>query len=240
MANPCFQFKQFTVWHDRCAMKVNTDGVLLGAWTPVENVHAILDIGTGSGIIALMLAQRCQKASIRGIEIEPDAYEQARENCSLSPWSQRIDMIHGDFRNFHKEHANLYDLIISNPPFFSQSLKNPAVKKQLARHDDHLSAGDLILGVKKLLHPNGHFAVILPFENKEIEAEAFIYGLFIQKTLAIRSTPDKPFSRKILFFAFRQPEEIIREELLIHDVNGSYSSDYMQLTYDFYLHFPKK
>ena len=123
MANPYFQFKQFTVWHDRCAMKVGTDAVLLGSWIHVENAQRLLDVGCGCGLIALMAAQRCPEGKIVAIEIDPDAAQQAKENVQSSPWADRIQVIQEDFAKFTDE--NKFDVIFSNPPYFANSLKCP-------------------------------------------------------------------------------------------------------------------
>jgi tRNA1Val (adenine37-N6)-methyltransferase len=235
MSNPYFQFKQFTVWHDRCAMKVNTDGVILGAWAPVENTQSVLDIGSGTGVIAIMLAQRCPDANIIGVEIEPDASTQAKENCKNSPWSHRIEIIQDDFRHFQNNCLNQFDLIVSNPPFFQQSLRNPDSKRHLARHNDSLSSRELISGVKNLLQPHGSFAVIIPYENIEIEDETWIQGLYLQQILSIRTRENKPFSRKILLFKTEKPVKIIQDTLTIHQATGAYSDDYKNLTKEFYL-----
>ena len=125
MSQPFFQFKQFTVWHDKCAMKVGTDGVLLGAWTPVESSARILDIGTGTGLVALMLAQRCS-ASVIALEIDGTAAQQAAENITRSPWGSRIEVVCQDFRLYSNKNNSLkYDTIVSNPPYFTDSLKCP-------------------------------------------------------------------------------------------------------------------
>lgn len=133
MASPNFRFKLFTVWHDHCAMKVGTDGVLLGAWAQQKHARTILDIGTGSGLIALMLAQRFQEAEITGIDIDPSAAKQASDNFRLSPWSHRMHARCIDLHTFSLEDGH-FDLIVSNPPYFSASLKNPNQQRATARH----------------------------------------------------------------------------------------------------------
>ena len=165
MANPYFQFKQFTVWHDKCAMKVGTDGVLLGAWTSVENTRSILDVGCGTGLISLMLAQRCQ-AIIDALDIDPAACMQARENADRSPFGQRLQVIHRPFADCVTEFAGIrqYDCIVSNPPYFINSLKCPDKQRNQARHTDTLSLDELISGSKQLLSPGGRLCLILPFD----------------------------------------------------------------------------
>ena len=136
MSNLCFEFKQFTVWHDKCAMKVGTDGVLLGAWANVESAKHILDVGTGTGLIALMLAQRTVQADVTAIEIDSMAAIQARENIAHSPWKNRITLFNCDFRYFHDDLK--YDLIVSNPPYFVNALKCLDKQRNMARHTDLL------------------------------------------------------------------------------------------------------
>lgn len=133
MPNPYFSFKQFTVYHDRCAMKVGTDGVLLGAWADVVSARNILDIGTGTGLISLMMAQRCN-ARIRAVDIDADAVEQARGNVAASPWQDRIEVELQDICHFTSE--TLFDVIVSNPPYFTDSLKCPGKQRNIARHTD--------------------------------------------------------------------------------------------------------
>lgn len=153
MSQPFFQFKQFTVWHDKCAMKVGTDGVLLGAWTPVESSARILDIGTGTGLVALMLAQRCS-ASVIALEIDETAAQQAAENITRSPWGNRIEVVCQDFRLYSNKNNSLkYDTIVSNPPYFTDSLKCPDSQRNTARHNDNLSYEELLKGVSNLLSP---------------------------------------------------------------------------------------
>lgn len=234
MANNWFRFKQFTVRHDKCAMKVNTDGVLLGAWAPADNCSTILDIGTGTGVIALMLAQR-STAYIDAVELEENACVQASENVKDSPWSNRIKVIQGDFRQYYRSGTKAYDLIVSNPPYFQNSLPNPGHAKKLARHNDALDSTELAAGVKQLLKPDGRFAVIIPFENKDLEAEALFQGLYLQQETLVQSGPHKPLSRKLQLYGFQKPESLLQNTLSIHNDNGSHTSEYIALTKDFYL-----
>ncbi len=235
MSNPYFRFKQFTIWHDQCAMKVNTDGVLLGAWATVENPGLILDIGTGTGVIALMMAQRSQ-ATIHALEIEDNACSQAVFNVENSPWKQRVEVIHGDFCCYYRECQHKYNLILTNPPYFSNSLRNPDAAKKMARHNDTLPFSDLLKGVANLLAEAGRFAVILPHNTREFEAEAWLNGLQCCRRLKVRSFLDKPVIRELLEFK-RIPlvnSEIIHE-LFVYTSPSVYSTPYMELTKDFYL-----
>ena len=140
MPNPYFQFKQFTVRHDKCAMKVGTDGVLLGAWAPVQDVKRILDVGAGSGLISLQLAQRNPEAVITSVEIDPAAAAQAQENIQSSPWSNRMEVVCCDFRKYHPE--DKFDLIVSNPPYFVDALRCPDNQRCMARHTSEHSRYD--------------------------------------------------------------------------------------------------
>ena len=152
MANPFFRFKQFTVWHDRCAMKVGTDAVLLGSWVNVDGAKRLLDIGCGCGLIALMVAQRCE-GQVVAIEIDSEASSQAAENVSRSPWSERMEVINADIRTFVDDEG--FDVIFSNPPYFMESLKCPDRKRSDARHTDSLSFDDLMRSASSLLKQTG-------------------------------------------------------------------------------------
>lgn len=167
MANPYFKFKQFTIWHDKCAMKVGTDGALLGAWAAPKKARTILDIGTGTGLIALMLAQRCT-ALIDAIDIDADACLQATENVARSPFGNRIRVHHAGLSGFHPSEPSSYDLIVSNPPYFHQSLKCPDPKRNRARHSDSLSLEELFRESRRLLAPEGRLSLILPFDQLEL------------------------------------------------------------------------
>lgn len=235
MSNPYFRFKQFTIWHDQCAMKVNTDGVLLGAWATVENPRLILDIGTGTGVIALMMAQRSQ-ATIHALEIEDNACNQAAFNVENSPWRQRVQVIHGDFCSYSRSSQHKYNLIITNPPYFSNSLRNPDAAKKMARHNDTLPFSGLLKGVNSLLAEEGTFAVILPHNTSEFENEAWINGLKCCRRLKVRSFSDKPVIRELLEFKrIHQVTSEIIQELSVYNRPSFYTVPYMELTKDFYL-----
>ncbi len=170
MSTKPFQFKQFTVHQDRCAMKVGTDGVLLGAWTSLDHSpENILDIGSGTGIIALMLAQRSEAFQIDALEIEENAYEQAVENFEASDWGDRLFCYHAGFDEFVEEMQDeeKYDLIISNPPFFSEDYKSGNDHRDQARFADALPLPELIEGASLLLSENGHFDLIIPFSEED-------------------------------------------------------------------------
>ncbi len=233
MPNPFFSFKQFTVYHDRCAMKVGTDGVLLGAWTDVSNAHRILDIGTGTGLISLMIAQRCPEGKITALDIDSDAVSQAYDNVQSSPWPDRIEVILQDICTYHTD--RLFDTIVSNPPYFIQSLKSPDIQRNTARHTDTLDAGRLVGKVASLLSPEGHFSMIIPSEQAdEIARIALQEGLHLTRHTAVITRPGLPPKRALL--EFRKTETNCRyQELVIELERHVYSDDYQALTKDFYL-----
>jgi tRNA1Val (adenine37-N6)-methyltransferase len=233
MANHYFKFKQFTVWQDRCAMKVGTDGVLLGAWCEVGGRKRILDVGTGTGLISLMLAQRSQ-ALITAIDVDEKAVSQARENVNRSPWD-RIEVIQADFKQFCPE--NRYDMIVSNPPYFVRSLKSPDGQRTLARHADELNYTDLFAGVDRLLTPNGLFSLIIPAESlPEIISLSQQFNLSLLRRLNVITKPAAAPKRILITFSREEPTDIpAATNLLIEHARHQYSEAYIQLTQDFYL-----
>lgn len=234
MPNDSFQFKQFTVRQDRCAMKVGTDGVLLGAWINTDNCQHILDIGTGSGLIALMAAQKCN-AHIDAIEISQEAAEQAFENFQLSPWFSRLTVFHCSFQDFARRAYCHYDLIVSNPPYFRESSKPSGEQRQFARHNDQLPVEELILGVQKLLSPIGAFQVILPYtEGLKFMNAAAQHGLFCSAMILVKTRPEKTSKRVLLTF-YKKLIPIQVSELTLLDEENRFSPEYRALTQDYYL-----
>lgn len=229
-----FQFKQFSILHDKCAMKVGTDGVLLGAWVKVEDQKNILDIGTGTGLIAIMLAQQIEKAiQIHAVEIDDDAYLQALENKENCLWSQKINVFHQKIQEF--ETSEKYDLIVSNPPYFLNGVKAATQKRHQARHTDTLSFDDLLKAVDRLLAENGKFYLILPYQEGIIfEEKALGYQLFCTRKTNVRSKKDKPLERLLL--QFERKNSILEENNLIiqHEKRNDYTADYIALTNQFY------
>ncbi len=229
-----FQFRQFRVADDRCAMKVGTDGVLLGAWADAGNANRILDIGTGSGLIALMLAQRSETtATIDAVEIGAEDTQQAKENITNSPWSEKITVHHSSIQDFSSPLK--YDLIVSNPPYFKNSLHSPSDKRTAARHTPTLSYEDLLTSATRLLAEQGKFAVVLPVK----EGNAFItlaqfQGLYCSRQAAFFTKQDKPQERWLLEFV-RQPAISKTEKITLFDGQG-WSNEYKKLVLDFYLH----
>lgn len=227
-----FQFKQFAIRQDRTPMKVGTDGVLLGAWAELEYAKNILDIGTGTGLIALMSAQRNSSARIDAIEIEPDACRQAQENVSASPWSDRIKIIESPLQDFKP--GKVYDSIICNPPFFINSTPTPDNGRTLARHCNSLPHTELIDHVVRLLNTRGTFSVILPVnEAKEMITYAQNHQLYPRHITRVHPTPAKPAKRYLIQFS-GAPETTTEDELIIELSRHQYSNEYVGLTREFY------
>lgn len=231
-----FKFKQFSIKQDRCAMKVGTDAVLLGAWTPIEhNPQSILDIGSGTGILALMLTQRSKAEQIDAIEIEDNAYEQCVENLEHSPWNDRLFCYHASLLEFTEEIEKKYDLIVSNPPFYPESYKTENVRRDLARFHDALPFEHLLEGVSKLLSKDGIFSVIIPFIDEEnFRNLASKVDLFPNKILHVRGNPTSKIKRSFIAFSF-QKSDVKVEELIIETSRHQYTKAYINLTKDFYL-----
>lgn len=231
-----FRFKQFTINQDKCAMKIGTDGVLLGAWTSVENTpFSILDIGAGTGIISLQMAQRSDAEIIDAIEIDEDAYEQCVENFENSDWSDRLFCYHASLNEFAEEIDDEYDLIISNPPFYSEDYKSQNNSRDLARFTDALPFEHLIIGVSKLLSENGIFSVILPKKEEEHFKElAKEKNLFPQRICYVKGNPNSEIKRVMIEFSF-QEQELKIENLIIEKSRHIYMEEYIDLVKDFYL-----
>ena len=235
--NP-FKFKQFTIAQDKCAMKIGTDGVLLGSWVKPEiEPTNILDVGTGTGIISLMLAQRFASAEIEAIEIDPDAYEQAVSNFENSPWGDRMFCYHASFQEFFQEMNETYDLIISNPPFFSATQKSPDDQRNTARFEDALPFEHLFYGASKLLSENGTFALVVPFnqEEKIIEIAKQMHLLPVKIT-RVRGNAAAEIKRSLLEFQFTSPErKTIDNVLILEKERHNYTDEYANMAKDFYL-----
>jgi len=236
MQNNYFQFKQFKVFHDKSSMKVGTDAVLLACLCSIENKNDVLDIGCGSGIIPLILAQR-SKAKITGIDIDSKSVIQTRENFDISKWSERLTADHISIQDFGNNSQQKFDLIVSNPPFFVKSTKSPSIIRNLARHNDTLSFLALIIAAKKLLTEYGIFSLILP----ETEGEAFIElsiknGFYLKGKHLIFPKASKVCNRIVFDLSLKKTYTTCRK-LIIREENNEYTQAYKKLTADFYLAF---
>lgn len=231
--NMYFKFKQFTVRHDRCAMKVGTDGVLLGAWSDVGGAERVLDIGTGTGLVALMIAQR-SSARIIALDIDADAVLEARENAACSPWSDRIEVLQHDFRTYTSPVK--FDCIVSNPPYFTNSLKCPVQQRTLARHDLGLTYSDLLQGVSRLLTNDGRFFLVIPTDaSTVVQQSAESFGLYPFKQLNVVTAPGKLPKRTLMAFSPAFHPEYPIEEIVLEQQRHVYSAEYMELTREYYL-----
>lgn len=231
-----FQFKQFYLAQNNCAMKVGTDGVLLGSWADIGDSENILDVGTGTGLIALMLKQRAQKSAmndvnISALEIDSSAFLQATENFNNSPW-QNIDIYYGDFNEFKLDAK--FDLVVSNPPYFVNSLKGPDESRNTARHTGSLSFKALIKQFCKITHKRGRLALVLPSDVlEEIESVVKALNLYINKLVFVYTKHNKP-PKRILIEISKVQMPLEKSELFISE-NGTFSKDFINLTKDFYL-----
>lgn len=236
MSTKPFAFKKFTVSQDKCAMKIGTDSVLLGAWASIKNKpFSILDIGAGTGILSLMLAQRSQAELIDAIEIDDDAYEQCVDNFEQSPWGDRLFCYHASLEEFVDEIEDTYDLIICNPPFYSEDYKTDNQQRDLARFQDAMPFDHLLESISILLNPEGIFSLIIPFN----EEEAFIslaskYLLTPSKILRVKGNSKAEIKRSLIEFSFYEhPLKI--DDLTIEVERHQYTQKYKALTKDFYL-----
>ncbi len=234
-----FQFKQFTIHQDRCAMKVGTDGVLLGAWTSLDaNPNTILDIGAGTGLIALMLAQRSTAETIDALEIDEAAYEQCVENFEDSPWGDRLFCYHAGLDEFVAEWEDSYDLIVCNPPFYSEDVSSGNLSRDIARQNTALPFEELLNGVSLLISKDGVFATIIPFkEERDFLVLAANYGLYPQKITHVKGNPTTKIKRSLLQFGGFETnlDHIATDELTIEIERHTYTEAYRALTRDFYL-----
>lgn len=238
MALEAFQFKQFSVAHDRCAMKVGTDAVLLGAWATVgHRPNAILDIGAGSGILALMLAQRSAAELIDALEIDASAYEQCVANFEQSPWGDRLFCYHASLEEFTEEIEDKYDLIVSNPPFYTNPFDTQNDARNRARFEHAMPFKHLIASVEKLLSDDGQFCVIIPYNaEKTFCALAQAHGLFYHNIVYVRGEKQGEIKRCLMAFSFEKCQTNF-QEMYLEEGRHSYSAAYKSLTKEFYLKF---
>ncbi|MDR2138736.1 MAG: methyltransferase [Tannerella sp.] len=236
MSNSSFRFQRFTVRQDRCAMKVGTDGVLLGAWVDVAACRRALDAGAGTGLIALMMAQRNGALQVDGVEIDPEACRQAAANASASPFAARIRLYGDSFSRFSRAASPCYDLIVSNPPYFVRSLRCPDEKRRLARHDDLLSLAGLLSDSLPLLTPGGRMALILPFrQEEELRVRAEACGLHCIRRTEVCFVEGAAPKRLLVELARRARTSVETGRLTLMDLRRQRTAAYRELTRDFYL-----
>ena len=236
-----FQFKQFNIEDSSSPMKVGTDAVLLGAWMPTKNNNPkVLDIGTGCGVISLMMAQRMPHAEIHAIDIDNGAWIDAQNNFQNSIWNNRLNIITpAPIQDFTKENNEKFDIIVSNPPFFIDSFKCNKTSRNLARHNDSLSFTDLIACINSLLTDDGFFAGILPFnEGSKFIDLANSENLFCFKKTLVADRPDKEYKRILFCLSKHEAKDIDTSSLYIRNNDRSYSNEYLELTKDFYTFIP--
>ncbi len=236
MGADVFQFKQFEVMQDKAAMKVGTDGVLLGAWVEIPGTaFSILDIGSGTGVISLMMAQRSYAEVIDAVELNPASYIQTVENFEISEWGDRLFCYHASFQEFEDEIDEVYDVIISNPPFYTDTFKEEASERTMARHTESLAYQDLLRGTSKLLAENGTCAFVIP--NKEEAAfvtQAKSFGLFANRICRVRGNAQSPLKRSLLQLSKKENAPEI-SELIIEISRHVYTDAYKNLVKEFYL-----
>lgn len=234
MSNSYFQFKQFTVHQEHCAMKVSTDACIQGAWTSVEpSVSKVLDIGAGTGLLSLMLAQRFDHIDIDAVELDKDAAEQAKENIKNTPWSNRIGLYHSDIKSYRS--GQLYDMIICNPPFFQNSLQSDKMNRNMARHTDSLSYKDLLMSFDRLLTSDGYASVMLPVAEFEIWENLLHendWSVFTK--LLVKPRAEQKHNRVISLCKRGAVSNVQSQELCIYDTDG-YTNEFTQLLAPFYL-----
>jgi tRNA1Val (adenine37-N6)-methyltransferase len=242
MSRDSFTFKQFVVHQDRCAMKVGTDGTLLGAWAALDHPDGrILDIGTGTGLIALMMAQRYPQAHVTAIDIDAEAVCQATENVRQSPFAERIQVCQADVNDFlvnenGSEATEAFDAIVCNPPYFNNALICPDSQRTQARHTLSLSYQQLMAAAYRLLSEEGRFSLIMPSDfSRQLESEAHLAGFFLSRVYGIRTIEGKPVKRYLIELRKQPQAEVIKKDVLIEDAPNVRSEWYRELTKDFYI-----
>lgn len=233
-----FRFKKFDIHQDLCSMKVNTDGILLGAWSDTKEKHHALDIGTGTGLISLMLAQTSEDLNVTGIEIDQNSFLQASENAKTSIFNSRVQMIFDSVQHFAQTGNSKYDLIVSNPPFFSGGTFSANENRANVRHTVKLSHADLLISVQKLIAPNGHFDLILPYiEGLRFVELAAKYDFYPVHITEVKSKEDKPIERLLIRLGYKIHQNVVQDQLVIYqsDKANDYTLDFVALTKEFYM-----
>jgi tRNA1Val (adenine37-N6)-methyltransferase len=246
MSNPYFRFKQFTIHQDRCAMKVTTDGCLFGAWAAEELSPStpnsmteksrvkILDIGTGTGLLSLMIVQKIN-ANITAVEIDKDAFMQASENINASLWKENIEIFHADIKGLDLREQ--YDVIISNPPFYESEWLSGDSKRNMAHHSSELPIGDLLTVIKQNLRPTGQFYLLLPYKrHKQIMKLFDEQKVFIAKKILVRQTEEHDYFRFMIKAQFTETNQTITEEIAIRNKENDYTTEFTTLLKDYYLY----
>lgn len=232
-----FFFKRFGMFHHRSTMRIGTDAVLFAQWVDVSSSDDVLDIGTGSGIIPMILSQKGTK-SVDAVELDADSYEEAKRNFSISVWSDKLNVINDDVRSFADNINKKYDLIVSNPPFYASDVKPIKEKKVMARHVSTLSFRDLLLSAKKMMHENSRFALVLPFyESRLFIKEAENLGFHLQKEMQIIPIEGKDANRVNMQFVLNEVDEVETVFFAIRNKDYSYTEEYKEFLKDYYLDF---
>ncbi|MDE3234806.1 MAG: methyltransferase [Bacteroidota bacterium] len=238
MANTFFRFKQFTIQQDACAMKVSTDACLFGAWTAEyfpSNAQHVLDIGTGTGLLSLMNAQKNKSSTFHAIEIDKPAAMQAATNFEQSPWKNNFKIYHNSIQAFAEQNIQPYDVIISNPPFFQNDLKSNNEKRNLALHSEALSLEELLTIASKLLKDNGVFFLLMPFHrNTETKLIGRQVGLHVEEEIHVKQTPTHTFFRTM--FRFTKTTATTKTSEIVIQHNNTYTTDFIELLKDYYLY----
>ena len=232
-----FFFKKFAMFHHRSTMRIGTDAVLFAQWVDVRPSDVVLDIGTGSGIIPMILSQK-GVGRVDAIELDADSYEEARLNFSISVWNEKLNVINADIRNFAGEADEKYDLIVSNPPYYSSDVKPIKEKKVMARHVSTLSFKDLLLSAKKMMKDDARFAVVLPYyESRLFIKETENAGLYLQKEFLISPIEGKEPNRVNMQFRLSKNDDVVTELFTIRNKDYSYTEQYKSFLRDYYLDF---
>ena len=235
MSNSYFQFKQFRIQQDQCAMKVCTDACILGAWfaEKIPSLSSVLDIGSGTGLLMLMLAQK-NKSEIDGIEVDLNAYKQQKENIEQSPWKNQLHAFPGDIRSF--SFSGKYDFIISNPPFYENDLQSVSSSRNLAMHSKELRLQELLLAIDANLDPGGSFGILIPYHRlNEFEGLAYELKFYPNEKLFIQQTPNHEYFRVVLHLSRNQEDFIDESTLTIQQEDGGYTNEFVELMKDYYL-----